>query len=69
LDKFEKARKNCINKEFKVYPHELAYFKDGKTILQYKEKQDVTWYIDVKLLDKNKMTVTNIRRESIIKTI
>lgn len=68
MDSLEEARKQ-IGKEHKVGPHELQYFKDGKSTLNFKEKHDVIWYVDVQLLSKTKMKITDIRRESIIKTV
>ena len=66
MDKYEEVKKH-IGEEFKVNPNELGHFKDGKVTLTYKEKSDITWYIDVKLLDGKTMVITDIRRESIIK--
>ena len=40
MDKLEEVRKQ-IGKEFKVNPHELHYFTDGKARMTYQEKDDV----------------------------
>jgi hypothetical protein len=67
MDRLAEAKKQ-IGKEFVVNPNELHNFKNGKCQLTFKEKQDVTWYIDVELLSSEKMKITDIRRDSIIKT-